>query len=201
MLVKSDDLDRLVLRCWAASIAKHSASRRAGRRMRPERLGILLAVSVVGVALATDLPPHMEHVGGGWVSCARGYVLQNHRCLSDAEVVHGPTLEISSLPSAGDGAPGTCPSGGCGSFMGSSYLAYSGLAYGGWSTPYYGGWSRSRRCRGGDLITFGQTRSFAPSGFLTAPRRSQVGEGAGRFFGGSSRGVSHHRGGNGRAWR
>src|SRR5205085_11987544 len=133
------------------------------------RLGVLLAVSSVGVALAADLPPHMEHVGGGWVSCKRGYVLLNHRCLSDAEVVHGPTVEISTLPSAGDGAPGTCPSAGCGFFMGSTYLAYSGPAYGGWSSPYYGGWSHSRQCRGGLILGLGQTRSFAPGGFLTPP--------------------------------
>ncbi len=51
---------------------------------------------------------------GGWWTCPQGYVIRSGQCLADAEVVHGPVTEVSRLPSAGEGAPGTvCPSGGC----------------------------------------------------------------------------------------
>jgi hypothetical protein len=59
------------------------------------------------------LAPHFEEVAYGLYACERGYVLMNGRCLTDAEVPHGPMVEVSDLPSAGDGARGTCPSGGC----------------------------------------------------------------------------------------
>jgi hypothetical protein len=162
-----------------------------------------LCLILATVIQAADLPPHVIDAGGGWISCERGYVLQNHRCLSDAEVVHGPTIEISTLPSAGDGAPGACPSGGCGSFVAPSYWAYSGPSYGGWSYPYFGGWSHSRQFRGGQILgRLGQSRSFAPGRFQAAPRhfhavperRAHAGFAGGKFFGGSPRG-------KGRAWR
>jgi hypothetical protein len=54
-----------------------------------------------------------EYMPGLW-TCPRGYVIRSGQCLADAEVVHGPVMEVSTVPSAGDGAPGTvCPSGGC----------------------------------------------------------------------------------------
>jgi hypothetical protein len=66
-------------------------------------------------------------------------VIHAGRCLADAELPHGPIVEVSPLPSAGDGAPGTCPSGGCrsyarsygapGSQRGYSYTTSSGFTY------------------------------------------------------------------------
>jgi hypothetical protein len=61
-----------------------------------------------------ELPPHFEEVAYGLYACERGWVLYQGRCVTDTEVPHGPVVDISSLRSAGDGAPGTCPSGGCG---------------------------------------------------------------------------------------
>jgi hypothetical protein len=51
----------------------------------------------------------------GWVMCERGYVIKAGACIADADLPHGPVVEVSSLPSAGDGAVGgrSCPSGGC----------------------------------------------------------------------------------------
>ena len=54
-----------------------------------------------------ELPPHMREVTLGLYACDPGFVMTTAGCAPDAEVVHGPTIEISSLPSAGDGAPGT----------------------------------------------------------------------------------------------
>jgi hypothetical protein len=60
-----------------------------------------------------ELPPHMHEAALGLYACDPGFVMTKAGCVADATVVHGPTIEISALPSAGEGAPGTCPSGGC----------------------------------------------------------------------------------------
>jgi hypothetical protein len=64
-----------------------------------------------------SLPPHFVEAGGGWLTCERGFTLRDHRCVADAEVPHGATIEVSNLPSAGEGSrqPRACPSGGCSS--------------------------------------------------------------------------------------
>jgi len=100
------------------------------------------------VAIGVDFPPHVIDAGGGWISCERGYVLQNHCGPSDADVVHGPTIEISTLPSAGEGAPGTCPSGGCRSAAPTRF--YAPRTY---TTP--SGWTYipGSGLRGGELVT------------------------------------------------
>jgi len=62
-----------------------------------------------------SLPPHVVAAGGGWLTCERGFTLRDHRCIPDDQVPHGATIEVSSLPSAGEGSrqPRACPSGGC----------------------------------------------------------------------------------------
>ena len=62
-----------------------------------------------------SLPPHVVAAGGGWLTCERGFTLRDHRCIADDQVAHGATIEVSSLPSAGEGSsqPRACPSGGC----------------------------------------------------------------------------------------
>ena len=150
------------------------------------------------------LPPHVIEVAEGLFTCERGYLIRQGRCISFAHMPLGPTMEISSLPSAGDGAAGgrLCPSGGCGSYATPSYstFVYSGLGQYG----YYGaGWPwlsdgricapRPRRFRGGELAfggrfgSFVQERRFASGGFFGVPlrhstreRRSQA---SGRFGG------------------
>jgi hypothetical protein len=164
----------------------------------------------VGVALLASPALAVEpyEIATGLWTCPRGYVIQgDSTCKPDTEIPHGPVVEISELLSAGDGAPTTCPSSGCGSNAPSYLSAYSGPAYGGWS---HSRWFRGRGLTFGRPGLFAQTRSFAPGGFLAAPRhvhsmperRSHPGFAGGKFFAGSSpRGVPHHRGGKGRAWR
>jgi len=121
------------------------------------------------LAATAVLPPHVVEVGEGLFSCERGYVIREGRCIPFEELEHGPVVEVSSLPSAGDGAPGTCPSGGCGSYVTPSYstFAYSGgSSYDYWPTGfYYGGVrafcpQRARRFRGSELAFGGRFGSF-----------------------------------------
>jgi hypothetical protein len=79
-------------------------------------------------------------------------------------------MEISSLPSAGDGAASgrLCPSGGCGSYDTPSYSTFvhsGGRSYDYWPTGfYYGGGvlcsPRERRFRGGEFGFGGRFGSF-----------------------------------------
>ena len=79
-------------------------------------------------------------------------------------------MEISSVPSAGDGAPGgrLCPSGGCGSYASPSYstFVYSGVSsYDYWPSGfYYGGVGvlcpPRARFRGGEFGFGGRFGSF-----------------------------------------
>ena len=135
------------------------------------------------VETRAELPPHVVEVAYGLYSCERGYFIRQGQCIPFEEIPHGPVVEISSLPSAGDGAPGTCPSGGCGSFAAPSYssFVYSGAGLGyGYDWPlYFGGWRSVRhahRFRGGELAfaefgSFGREQRFASGGFLMEPRR------------------------------
>ena len=145
-----------------------------------------------------ELPLHMERVWGGWISCSQGYVMRNRECLAESEIPPGPEMVVSSLPSAGDGAPGTCPSGGCGSYVASSYRAsYSSPAYGyGWSDG--GWWLHSHRFRHRAFL-FGEPRPFGRFHSFPDRRFHPAFAGAG-FFAGSSLGV-HQRSGRGGAWR
>jgi len=85
------------------------------------------------------LPPHVVEVGEGLFSCERGYLIKQGRCISFADIPP-PTMEISSVPSAGDGAAGgrLCPSGGCGSYV----TPYSTFVYSGFDSYGYGPWPR-----------------------------------------------------------
>jgi hypothetical protein len=62
------------------------------------------------VSLAHGVEPY-EVETGLW-TCPRGYVIRQGKCLSTEELA-GPKTEVSKLPSAGNGAPTSCPSGGC----------------------------------------------------------------------------------------
>jgi hypothetical protein len=144
------------------------------------------------------LPPHVIEVAEGLFSCERGYLIKQGRCVSYADIPPGPVVEISSVPSAGDGGPGTCPSGECGSWYSStpSYsFVYSGASYYGGGPRLYDGRicaPRGRHFRGGELAfsgsfgSFVQARRFAAAEFMgarlglqsSAGRRSQAG---GRF--------------------
>lgn len=73
-------------------------------------LGIVLFAVA---AQAAELPPHMMKTWGGWLECSPGYVMRDARECVTAEEIRAQSFEISSLPSAGDGAPTSCPSGGC----------------------------------------------------------------------------------------
>ena len=175
--------------------------------MRADARLVVLLLAIAAPSLAADLSPHMIEVGG-WLTCERGYVIKQGRCISFADIPPGPVVEISELPSAGEGAPATCPSGGCSSFVApSDWASYSGPGYGAaWSYPYYGDWSRSLAF--GQSGSFRQKPNFVPGGILAAPchfrsfpeRRSHPAFARGSFFGGSSRSVAHQRSGRGRAW-
>jgi hypothetical protein len=148
-----------------------------------------------------ELPPHVVEVAQGLYSCERGYLIKQGRCIPFEELPPGPAMEVSSLPSAGDGAPGTCPSGGCGAWYSStpSYsFVYAGANYYGAGWPgFYDGRicvPRVHRFRGGEFAfgssfgSFVQERRFAAAEFMdarlrvqsSAVRRSQAG---GRFRG------------------
>lgn len=64
-------------------------------------LVVLLSATSVPAA---DLPPHVIPAGGGWYSCERGYVMTRGECLSEETIAALPKIEVSSLPSAGDGS-------------------------------------------------------------------------------------------------
>ena len=151
----------------------------------------------------------MVEVAQGLYSCERGYVIKQGRCISYADIPPGPVVEVSSLPSAGEGAGGgrSCPSGGCGSYVTPSYstFVYSGAGqyvygYDYWPGLYYGGLGgvpcppHVRRFRGGEFAFGGRVGSFvherrvASGGFFGraparvhsfAGRRSQAGGGFG----------------------
>jgi hypothetical protein len=133
------------------------------------------------------LPPHVVEVAGGLFSCERGYLIRQGRCISFADIPPGPTMEISSVPSAGDGAAGgrLCPSGGSGSYASPSYSTFvysGGSSYDYWPAGfYYGGGGvfcppRARRFRGSELAfggrfgSFVQERRFAAAEFMGARR-------------------------------
>jgi hypothetical protein len=177
--------------------------------------GAVLGAALLAASSAVAAEPYEVDVGL-W-TCPRGYQIQHDgTCKSDDEIPHGPIVEISSLPSAGDGAPTTCPSGGCDSlaapFYWSIYSAATQLGYGAWSSSYYGGCgARGRRFHSGELAFGGLAPlSLAPGGFVSVPQRhfgsfsarsSQTRSLGGRFFGGTVRGTSSHRAGQGRTWR
>jgi hypothetical protein len=170
----------------------------------------------------------MIEVTQGLFSCERGFLIKQGRCISFADIPPGPTMEISNLPSAGDGAAGgrLCPSGGCGSYVTPSYstFVYSGFdsyGYGSWPGLglYYGGLGARhcaphvRRFRGGDFAfggragSFAQERSFTSGVFFGAPRNLHSFSGGryqrramGGTFGSPHR-VSDHWRGKGSAWR
>jgi hypothetical protein len=173
-------------------------------KRHPFSLAFVLVLPAFAMAVE-----HAHEVWGGWVECDRGYVMASNECISESDAVEQKVV-VSDLPSAGDGAPGTCPSGGCGYSMAPSfYSVYSAPAYGGdWSTGYYGGWnsggwSRSRSFRGGES-PWPTGRFAAAGGFTFGPRRfhsmpeqrSDPGFAGGRFFGGGqhvSRGQGRRR--------
>jgi len=172
---------------------------------------------VLGAALlaaSSAVAAEAYEVEVGLWTCPRGYQIQRDgSCKSDAEITHGPVVEISSLPSAGDGAPTTCPRGGCDSLLPpvflSIYSAAMQFGYSGWSDPNFRGWGTGfsgAEWALGSLARMG----CAPRSFLGAPRRrfesisarsSQTRSLGGQFFGGTVRGTSSHRAGRGRTWR
>lgn len=72
----------------------------------------LAMVLLASATYAAEVPPHARSAGGGWYDCEPGYVMTRGACISEPEIAAN-AFEVSSLPSAGEGAPGTCPSGGC----------------------------------------------------------------------------------------
>jgi hypothetical protein len=159
-----------------------------------ETFTVKLTVAVL-IALGASPTLALEHahqVWGGWLECDRGFVMRANECVS-LEQIEADKFIVSDLPSAGDGAPTTCPSGGCSSAVAPTYYyAYSAPFLGDWSYPYVGGWSHSHRWR--DQRS--PLRSFANSGFQNTPRhfnavpdgRAHAGFGSRLFFGGTSRG-------------
>jgi len=154
-----------------------------------------------------ELPPHVVEVAQGLYSCERGYLIRQGRCIPYPDIPPGPAMEISSLPSAGDGADGgrACPSGGCGSWYSStpSYsFVYSGASYYGAGWPgFYDGRicvPRARHFRGGELAfggrfgSFVQERRFAATEFMGARRGFSSSAGR-RFQGGGRFGASGTR--------
>jgi hypothetical protein len=138
-----------------------------------------------------ELPPHVIEIAEDLLSCERGYLIRQGRCIPFEEIPHGPVVEISSLASAGEGAGGgrLCPSGGCGSLVAPSYssLVYSSVSpYDYWPAGLYCGGHGGRPCvphvrgfRGARLAFGGRFGSFVQerrlgawsSGFLGAPLR------------------------------
>jgi hypothetical protein len=128
------------------------------------------------------LPPHVVEVAEGLFSCERGYLIKQGRCISFADIPPGPMMEISSVPSAGDGPSGgrLCPSGGCGSYEAPSYSTFvysAGSSYDYWPTGfYYGGGvlcpSRGRRFRGSEFAFGGRFGSFVQERRLEALKKS-----------------------------
>ena len=152
----------------------------------------LVALAVLLVAFPAFAIEHAHEVWGGWVECDRGFVMRANECVS-LEQIEADKVIVSDLPSAGDGAPTACPSGGCYADVAPSYYdAYSASPFVGWSYPYVAGWSDSHRWQNART----PPRSFAPSGFQNSPRhfhavpdRRSQGVFASRLFsGGSSRG-------------
>jgi hypothetical protein len=220
--------DRSTTSCCASrSACSRPIASWSARRCRARTLGTemrRIAVIAVMVALAgcaapprprpepaalearAELPPHMVEVAQGLFSCERGYFIKQGGCISYADIPPGPVVEISSLPSAGEGAGGgrACPSGGCGSYASPSYSAfvYSGASsYEYWPAGfYYGGLGgvpcppHVRRFRGSEFAfggragSFVRERTFASGGFFGrapvrvhsfAERRPQAGGGFG----------------------
>jgi hypothetical protein len=99
-------------------------------------------------------------------TCPRGYQIQrDSTCKSDTEIPHGPVVEISALPSAGDGARGSNSGSSCCTPSVSPYRVAAPRRY---VTP--SGFTYippTLPLRGGKLIRvqpgpFGQTRIFLP---------------------------------------
>jgi hypothetical protein len=167
----------------------------------------VLGAALLAASPAVGTEPYEVEVGL-W-TCPRGYQIQRDgSCKSDAEITHGPVVEISSLPSAGDGAPTTFPSGGFDSLFPpvflSIYSAAMQLGYDGWSDPNFRGWGTGL----GDAEW--ALGSLAPVGLLGAPRRrfesisarsSQTRSLGGQLFSGTGRRTSSHRAGRSRTRR
>jgi hypothetical protein len=69
------------------------------------RISTALLLSMLGgSALAADLPPHFVDLGYGTLTCERGYLLKQGECISFDDLPKGPQIEISELPSAGEGS-------------------------------------------------------------------------------------------------
>jgi hypothetical protein len=81
-------------------------------------------------------PPHVVEVAPG-LYCEHGYLLRQGRCVSFLDIATGPVVE---MPSAGEGAPTTCPNDGCGfSYVAPTDWGLSVPTYDyGW--PYGYGW-------------------------------------------------------------
>lgn len=190
-------------------------------------LGAALAASVsLLVAPASGVEPYEVDVGL-W-TCPRGYQIQlDGTCKSNDELAHGPTVEVSPLPSAGDGAPTTCPSGGCGSpfepLLFSSSFVPAQLAYGLWDWPYHGGWpswsdyggwpwgrystGSGNDLHGGvafwsraplDLLRWGGFQRTRQHFYPSSAQGARPGFVRGGVFGGAASG---HRAGRGGRWR
>ena len=96
---------------------------------------ILRALAVVLVAFPAFAIEHAHEVWGGWVECDRGFVMRANECVS-IEQIEAHRVIVSDLPSAGDGAPTACPSGGCYADVAPSYHdVYSASPFVGWSYP------------------------------------------------------------------
>ena len=170
-------------------------------------LGLSLAIAAcatprqrpepAAIGAKAELPPHVVEVAQGLYSCERGYLIRQGRCIPFEELEHGPVVEISSLPSAGEGAGGgrLCPSGGCGSYVTPSYstFVYSGAGFYDYRPDLYygghGGWRgvpHARRFRAGEPAAGGRLNSFVQerryeawkSSFPGAPRRHSSGSDA-----------------------
>jgi len=68
-------------------------------------------LTVIGLGIALSAAPAYcvdPYQGwGGWWTCPDGYVIHRGKCFSDAEIAATPQVEVSKLPSAGDGARGS----------------------------------------------------------------------------------------------
>lgn len=95
-------------------VTRNRAATRTGRRQRglprhilSRRLATLTGamVGLFGSTVAAGgLPPHMIDLGYGTLTCERDYVLRRGECIAFDDLPHGPVVEISELPSAGEGS-------------------------------------------------------------------------------------------------
>lgn len=110
-------------------------------------------------AFAADLPPHMQRTWGGWLECQRGYVMRANECVTP-DVIAAEKFIVSDLPSAGDGAPGTCPSGGC--EQPAPQVVYR-------DRPYYDGWRYGGENPGGGATFTRNTSGWGNRQVLVVP--------------------------------